>query len=313
MANNLTFNPSQLPAFARNRGNKTSTLAKALSGGGGGGGYPNRISIRGGVFRLIHEGKEVASIEERFIDVVIVNAAPRVQRQFFEESFDDNANARPVCWSSDGDKPDAEVSNPPANACAECPNNIKGSGKGETKACRFQQRLSVVHAEDMTGYVLQLVVPGKSLFGKEENGNFPLQAYARWLSAQSIEPNEVVTRIKFDTNESAPKLFFKTQRWLTDGEFEAVSAMGESKEAKDAVLMLGGSAAAAPKALAAPEEKKEEPAPKAKAKGKEKPKAEAEAADEAEEPVVRKAAEAPAIPPRKSVADVVASWDDTDD
>ena len=58
MSNVAVFNPSQVPAFAKKRG-ELSAVAKALAGGGAGGGGKN-ISIKGGVFRLIASGKEVA-------------------------------------------------------------------------------------------------------------------------------------------------------------------------------------------------------------------------------------------------------------
>lgn len=307
MANNLTFNPTQLPTFARNR-TASSALAKALSGGGGSGGYKHRISIKGGVFRLIAEGKEIAAIDERYIDVVIVNAAPHVQRQFYAQQFDETVASAPSCWSSDGVKPDNDVRDAPSSACANCPNNIKGSGNGDSKACRFQQRIALVLESDMDGSVMQLTVPGRSLFSKEENGNYSLQAYARWLEAQKIEPNEVVTRIRFDTKEASPKLFFKTMRWLTDDEYAIVDVKGSTQDAKDAVVLTFKPSAAP--SLPAPTvpvlEDKERPKAKAKAKAK------AEEAPSDEEPSVRKAAETPTIPASKGVASLVAQWD-TDD
>lgn len=320
MANNLTFNPAQLPAFARNR-NKESSLSKALAGGGagGGGGYPHRISIKGCVFRLIADGKEIAAIEERFIDVVIVNAAPNVQRQFYAAKYDEAVASKPACWSSDGTKPDADVVDAPSASCANCPNNVKGSGTGESKACRFQQRIAVVLENALEGTVMQLVVPGKSLFGNEDSGNFPLQAYARRLEAQGIEPNEVVTRVRFDTKEASPKLFFRTTRWLTDDEFALVEGAGHSSNAKEAVLLtsrIAGVAAAQPLSLPKPEAPEldadlEDVTP-AKAKAKGKAKAKAEEPEEVEEPVVRKTQEAPVVPSRKSMASVLTDWD-TDD
>ena len=314
MANNLTFNPTQLPTFARNRSGDSS-LTKALAGGASsGGGYPHRISIKGGVFRLIADGKQIAALEERYMDAVIVNAAPSVQRQFYSAKFDENATTAPSCWSSDGTKPDEDVREAPSTSCAMCPNNIKGSGTGDSKACRFQQRIALVLANDLEGNVLQLVVPGRSLFGKEDGGNYPLQAYARYLEAQKIEPTEVVTRIRFDTSEASPKLFFKTTRWLTDDEFSIVDGQKDTSNAKAAVLMNSKTPAttAAPVArIAAPiqQEEAEEEAPKPKAKAKAKPKVEE---PEDEEPVVRKTAETPTIPARKGMASIVAEWD-TDD
>ena len=79
MSNVTLFNPSQAPAFARN--NTLSDTALALTGGGTGS-STKRISIKGGVFRLVAGGKEIAAIDERHLDVIIVKAAPKVSRIF---------------------------------------------------------------------------------------------------------------------------------------------------------------------------------------------------------------------------------------
>lgn len=314
MANEVVeFNPAKLPSFARKRSGVASALAKALAGKGSGG-YPRRISIQGGVFRLIADGKEVAAIEERYMDVVIVNAAPNISRAYYKTKFKDSESSAPVCWSEDGVTPDANVANPQAASCANCPMNAKGSGDGETRACRHNQRVAVVLANDMEGDILQMTVPGKSLFGREDNGQFPLKAYATWLQAANIEPNEVVTRIKFDTKAEHPKLMFRTLRWLDDAEFASVTEQSASEKATAAVAAPKFSSQARPEtpALAAPapvaDEEDEAPAAPVKAK---KAKA-APVADDEDEPVVRKQAEAPKAPERKPLASVVADWD-TDD
>jgi hypothetical protein len=72
MSNVVAFNASQVPAFARN--NELSDTARALTGGGGAS-AGKRISIKGGVFRLMSDGKEVTSIEDRHLDVIIIKAA----------------------------------------------------------------------------------------------------------------------------------------------------------------------------------------------------------------------------------------------
>ena len=70
MSNVALFNPSQAPAFAKNR-TSLSPMARALAGGAVGN-RTKSISIKGGVFRLNEGGKEIAAIEERYLDVVIV-------------------------------------------------------------------------------------------------------------------------------------------------------------------------------------------------------------------------------------------------
>lgn len=232
MTNMTVFNPTQLPAFARHA--EPGALTKALAGGGGG--FGDRLSIKGGVFRLIHDGKEVGQIDERHIDVVFVNAAPKVSRVYYIKKWDPDSEAvPPTCWSADGEKPDADVTEPQSANCASCPQNVAGSGEGEMRACRFQQRVAVVLADDIDGKVMQLGLPARSIFGKEENGAYPLQAYARWLAAQNIEANMVVTRMRFDTKVEQPKLLFRTIRWLTEDEYESAKEQGVSPSAVRAV------------------------------------------------------------------------------
>lgn len=233
MSNVALFSSSNVPAFAKRQ--ELSALAKSLAGGGAGGG--KRVSIKGGVFRLLVDGKEIAAIEERYLDVVLVNAAPKIGRTFYMKQYDGDTPSAPDCWSADGEKPDATAANPQASNCASCPQNAKGSGQGDSRACRFSQRLAVVLANDIEGDVLMLQAPAASIFGKAEGENMPLQAYARFLAAQSVSPETVVTRMKFDTKAEAPKLFFKAMRWLTEEEYAIAVEKGQSPEAKQAITM----------------------------------------------------------------------------
>jgi hypothetical protein len=318
MSNVTLFNASNVPAFARN--NELSETAKALTGGGTGQSI-KRISIKGGVFRLVAGGKEIASIDERHLDVIIVKAAPKVSRIFYAKSYDADNIAGPDCWSNDGEKPDASIKDPQANTCMSCPQNVAGSGQGNSRACRYQQRLAVVLENNPTGDVLQLTLPATSVFGKEDGDKRPLQAFARYLALQNppINPEQIVTRMRFDTKAESPKLFFQPVRWLEESEYETVLQQADSPDAQRAVVMtvaqvdgVKGKPAAAPLAIpgknpaAAKVEAEEEEAPKAKAP-KTKP-----VADMDDEPEVRKApAKDTAVPAKKSkLADIVSDWDD---
>ena len=284
MSKELTaFNPAQLPAFAKTV--EISELARSLSGGGSGN-FGKRISVKGGVFRLMSGSDEVAAIEDRHLDVVIVQAAPKISRTYYAGSYEEGASKAPDCWSADGEKPDASAKEAQAS----------NSGQGDSRACRFSQRLAVVLSNDVTGDVMQLTLSATSIFGKEEGDKRPLQAYARFLAAQSISPETVVTRLRFDTKAAVPKLFFQPMRWLSEEEYESVKEKSESKEAKQAVTMSvsqsAGTKKAAP-ALAAPKE-------------------EAESFDEPEK---RKPTVKPSAVPKKKTGDlasVVDEWD-TDD
>lgn len=330
MSNIAVFNPgANLPSFVKK--GVLSAVAQALAGGGATG---KRVSIKGGVFRLYSNGKEVTSIEERFLDVVIVNAAPKVHRTFYAKKFDEDTVSSPDCWSADGDKPDASVKAPVSATCATCPNNIKGSGEGESRACRYGQKLAVVLANDVEGDVLQLSLPAMSIFGKAEGDNRPLQEYARYLVAQGIDPSMLVTRLRFDTTAAVPKLFFKPMRWLTEDEYAITQEKGQSHDAIQAITFTvsqqdgvapvsaeGPRQAAAAKAAAKPapapepEPEAEPPAPPPKAKAKPAaakpaPAPETEEEPPAPEPKKRVAAAPPAPVESTGLAAVLGQWDD---
>jgi len=320
MSNIAMFNPSNVPAFAKNAALSATTLA--LAGGVNTSAGMKRVSIKGGVFRLLAGGKEIAAIDERFLDVIVVKAAPKVSRIFYAGSYDkDAAAAAPDCTSGDGEKPDAGVKNKQSSSCATCPQNIAGSGNGQSRACRYQQRLAVVLANNPEGDVLQVTLPATSIFGKEEGDKRPLQAYARAMAAQTppVNLDSIVTRMKFDTKAESPKLIFAPVRWLTDDEYEIVQTQSTSKDAEKAVAStpaaVDGVTTPAPLAIEGKRpatrpmgelmDEEEAPAPKAK-------KAKAVEVEAEEEPEVRKApAKVEAAPAKKNkLADIVADWDD---
>ena len=331
------FDPSAArPSFAVK--GALSEVAKALAGGGDSG---KRISIKGGVFRLLSGGKEIAAIEDRFLDVVIVNAAAKVSRTFYAGKYEEGASTAPSCWSADGNTPDVSVKAEPASTCATCPNNVKGSGQGDSRACSYSQRLAVVLANDVEGDVMQLTLPAMSIFGKDPSGKRPLQEYVRFHGAQGDDVSMMVTRMNFDTSAAVPKLFFKAMRWLTTEEYEITAEQGKHPDAIKAITMtvLQQDGVAAPAEPAAPalagpkptvkpkaapvvplddDEIEDEPpvaAPKTRAKRTVAPKEYAQGGEAEEaatpEPVVRKAAPAakPAAAPT-SLASVLDSWDD---
>ena len=309
MSNDMAlFNPNQMPAFAKNAA--PNALDLAFSSGGGSDG--KRISIKGGVFRLIAGGKEIAQIEERYLDVVICAAQPKVGRMYYEGKWDPTKPATaPVCWSPDGDKPDAAVKNPQASACMNCPQNVSGSGQGNSKACRFERRLAVVLANDVEGDVLQLAIPSTSIFGDAENGNHPLHAYIKTLRAQNIKPDWVITRIKFDTTAEHPKLFFKPQGWLTDEQYKAVQKQGESEAAIKAITLTVSQQDGVKSEASVAEQEEFAPAPAAKPAAAKK-KAAAEPVEETDEPTVRKEKAAPQQVPANDLAALASAWGDDD-
>jgi hypothetical protein len=295
MSNITLFSPANVPAFARN--NELSDTAKALTGGNVS--NNKRISIKGGVFRLLAGGKEVAAIDDRHLEVVIVKAAPKLSRIFYAAQYDAENIVPPDCWSNDGEHPDASAQNRQAETCMACPQNIAGSGQNNSRACRFQQRVAVVLADNIAGDVMQLTLPATSIFGKEEGDKRALQAYARYLAVQNppVNPEQIVTEMRFDTKAESPKLFFKPVRWLNDEENEVAKEHAASPVAQRAVVMTVAQSdgvknnapkmvlAGKPPVVEAEDDADEVPAKPAAKKAKAAPVADAE-----DEPEVRKEA-----------------------
>lgn len=229
----LTVLSSNLPAHLAQLGG-LDDVTRALMGSGG---SVPRISIEGGVFRMMLNGKEVAKNEDRAMNVVIVNAAPKVSRIFYMGTYKKGAVTRPTCWSPDGETPDPSVKEPQNKTCKGCRQDIKGSGVGDTRACRFQQRLAVVLGHDIDGEVYQLTLPSMSIFGEGEPGKWPLQTYARLIGTKGIPISAVVTEMRFDTSSQSPKLTFKPIRYLETNEFTTVIEKGKSETAQKAITM----------------------------------------------------------------------------
>jgi hypothetical protein len=295
MSNDVTLFKNGVPDYLRNA--PLDDITKSFLSGGGGG---KRISIRGGVFRLVVDNKEIATNEERSMKIVVVNAAPKVSRAYYAGVYDPNAKgAAPTCWSADGDRPDASISTAQSSNCATCPQNIKGSGQGESRACRFSRRVAVVLENDLEGDVFQLTLPSQSIFGKGENGKLPLNAYVQFLAGFNVNITAVVTEMRFDTNSATPKLTFKAVRPLTEDEYKRCVAHGQTDEAKAAIKV----------AYSAPSE-----SVPLKQLAQQKPAAKAEEDDEEEEaptePKKRESKKQEEPAPKKNLKDVLDQWDD---
>lgn len=290
------FGGAKVPAYLK--GVDLDATTKALAGGGGGGG--RRISIKGGVFRMIVDGKQVAESDERAMNVIIVAAAPSVNRQFYEGKYEEGVAASADCYSEDGKTPSKDSAKPQAKSCSDCPQNISGSGQGDSRACRYQQRLAVVLEGEIGGPVYQLALPATSLFGKGEANNtkLPLQAYVRYLVSNGMPVTAVVTELRFDTKAATPKLTFKATRPLDEDEFNLAQEQGASPDAQQAIKLTVFKQDGE-KAVKAEVEKPKAPKP-------------VEAEVEEKEPTVTKAAKAaPAAPAGKRPASaVIAEWDD---
>ena len=310
MSNEVSIfkNGGGLPAHLRKK--ELSEATKALMGGGSG----KRLSIRGGVFRMVVNGQEVMRSEDRAMNIIIVAAAPKTSRHWYAELYQEGANVKPDCWSNDGERPDPNSEEMQSETCLTCPQNIAGSGQGDSRACRYLHRLAVVLENDLdSGDIYGLSLAATSLFGKGDAGKMPMMQYAKLLGGHGMDVSDVVTEMRFDTDSATPKLTFSAVRPLEEDEIETIIEYSESEEAHQAISFTDTSPAAEkaplfPPKAAKPDEphdnpKEVAPAPKTRTRGGPKPEPEPEATPEPEPeakpaPVVKRRAvrAAPAAP-----------------
>lgn len=281
-----------LPDYLRG---EPDELTKRLAGGSSG----KSISTEGGVFRMIVGGDEIAKNEDRAMNIVIVNAAQNVARAYYEGTYVKGESSSPVCASGDGKTPDASIAEPQSSSCATCKKNIAGSGKGDSRACRFNQRFAVLLENDLSGNVYRLQLPATSLFGKAVGDKMPLQAYAKFLAGHGVPMSGVVTEARFDTSESVAVLKFRAIRPLTQPELATARAQGASDDATQAIEFK----------LAPPKDAPSLPATFAKAPAKAAPAVEEEdEAPAAKEPVKRASKKAEPVATPKDVNAVLDAW-----
>ena len=282
----------------------SSDLFKSLQGMNdkllGGEGMWRRISIKGGKFRQMINGEQTSVSKDDKMNIVIVGVAS-VARTYYAGQYDPNSEpTAPVCWSADTETPHPDVEAPQASRCHDCPQNIKGSGQGNSRACRYSQRLAVVLEGDLSK-VYQLQIPATSIFGEAKENAMPMQGYARLLKAHETPVIAVVTEMRFDEDSEVPKLFFRPVRSLEKEELNTVVGLMDSQEVKDAldftVSQTDKVQPALEKSTEPDEEKVKELFPDAKKEEVKEP-----------EKVVKKTAEAP--PEEEDLSDLVSGWDD---
>lgn len=233
---------------------KLMDVNKTLAGGGGG--TSRRISIKGGRFREMVNGEQVRVNSSGSLNIVLLSSS-KIGRTYFEGAYDPENPSAPTCWSPDSEKPDAAVpaEQRKANACRDCPMNIKGSGQGDSRACRFNVRLAVA-LEGSYDKVYQVQLPATSLFGDGKDGKLGMQAYAKFMTANETPMIAVVTQMYFDENSETPKLYFRPLRPLNEDELRAVLELAEHEDVEKAITLTvyqadkGDEKKAAPKAAA---------------------------------------------------------------
>jgi len=290
---NIQLLNQELPDFLQQAG--VSELTKTLAGKTG----AKRLVPKNGIWTKMVGGEPMGKIKGD-LNVIIVNAAPRVGRIFYMKAWSPDAEpTAPDCFSNDGRTPDARAANPQASSCDNCPQNIKGSGQGQSKACRYSRRLAVMLEDDfdtsLQGEVYQINLASKSLFGDGDGNNaHTFENYTKYLSNNGKSVDYMVTRISFNENNDNQSVLFAPARYINRGEFEVAQKVANTEQVKALVVMTPSQADGVGKqpALAAPAKKA----------------AEVEDIPEPTKRASKKEDDAPA--PKKKLADVVAAWSD---
>ena len=233
---NITIIDQNLPDFLQQAG--VSELTKQLAGKSG----AKRLVPKNGIFRKMVGGEEMGKVKGA-LNAVIVNASPKVGRIFYAKQWSPDAEpTAPDCFSNNGDTPDAGATNPQASSCGDCPQNIKGSGMGNSKACRYTRRIAVALEEDfgtsLQGEVYQMNLASKSLFGDSHGDNtHTFENYTKYLSNNGKSIDFVITQISFNEDNDNQSVLFTPMRYINKSEHDVTSKLGSRPDVQKMVIM----------------------------------------------------------------------------
>ena len=129
-----------------------------------------------------------------------------------------------------------------SDRCDSCEQNIKGSGMGNSKACRYSRRIAVVLEEEfgtsLEGEVYQMNLASKSLFGESPADNTHMfENYTKYLANNGKSLDYVVTQISFNEDNDNQSVLFTPVRFINKGEYNVTSKVGAKPEVQKMVIM----------------------------------------------------------------------------
>lgn len=268
MTNIVAFESGKLPAYLTSI--NVSELNQDLTSHASSG-FPI-MSIKGKVFTLSRGDEKTVLPNPKdpdspatSIDVVIVKVNKGTSKVFYLNGYKEGEQAKPDCFSNNGDKPDAGSKTPQSKSCQTCAHNQWGSKIGENggkgKACQDSVRIAIAPPDQVNDPML-LRVPPASIKALGELGTA--------CAKRGVPYNAAVTKISFDLASATPKLLFKPVGLLDDATFNAVLEVANSDIVKN-ITGNGFSAEPAPALLQVEDDtppKTVQPKPVAKAKPK---------------------------------------------
>jgi hypothetical protein len=298
---NITVIDQDLPDFLQASG--VSELTKSLMGSGG----IKRIVPKNGIFRKEVGGKEMGKIKGD-LNAIIVNSSPKVGRIFYAKQWAPDAEpTSPDCFSNDGNIPDAGSTNKQSDRCDTCQKNIKGSGMGNSKACRYSRRIALVLEDDfgtpLEGEVYQMNLASKSLFGESPSDNtHTFESYVKYLGNNGKSLDWYITKLSFNEDNDNQSLLFTPVEHIKRSHYDVITKVGNTPAVQKMVTMTPYQAQTSKaNSLPAPAA----PAPQAAAPTK-------IVAEEVPEPTKRESrkAEVPAPAAKRDLDSVLKAWGD---
>lgn len=141
-------NATELAPWEQRLLDKAKAARESVAGVGGG----MFASIRGGTLKINDN-----PVPGNTVGCVILGHI--TCKAFYSKDYDPNSNASPDCYAYGrtgqnfkGMQPHAEVGDPQAHDCDNCPNNVFGTAKtGKGKACRDSFKLALIQSGDLGG------------------------------------------------------------------------------------------------------------------------------------------------------------------
>jgi hypothetical protein len=187
-----------------------------------------RISLEGKAFTVKYKGEEYPNIDAQgyarpYLDVVVAVSDERTGRAYFPGAYD--PAAKPVCYSLDGVRPEADAPQIQHATCHGCQWSAWNS-KGKGQACKQNKRLAVLQTDYIEGnWPDEDDEPGAGagpLLLRMPPGNSTFSNWFKYITQdlardRRILPHGVVTRISYDPN-SVWDLNFRFARYLDEVE-----------------------------------------------------------------------------------------------
>jgi len=160
------------------------------------------------------------------VNVVLLGAAPTLNKAWFAKAYVPGSDAQPDCFSDDGKAPAAGAEHKQSANCSTCPKNAFGSHPitGRGKACGDRKRVALVLADE-PGTAMTLNMPTMSLTA--------LRNLDAQLEQARIPLQGVVLQLAFDQSVQYSKLIINPVGFVDEKNYASLAALAATSEVQD--------------------------------------------------------------------------------